>query len=565
MAVELNEMNTLKKEDIIFYLNNYVSVMTMAIANPTIEFRKIHDYIAIEKYGPQFANEGIYYNTLRIYEFLLYKKLFSYYYDSAFPNLKEKMIKDIELPKNIFVNFDDENRFSKKQIINFIRNALNHNDSNNRELYHIVQDSSKLILDINLLQTKPIPFHVQIDMSDFLKLEKSIINSTYNPDITLICHSSDIDYLNPDISEELKKIYFRRYNFQGKDDNTISERFRKLLSNGVVDINKLDVITHSNDDYKDYQLTISQQIKLEQDIRDFEKSVGIPFNWKLLSYELFKVVQFGSAKYFGLLVDFFICDWYLGRDNKSLIDFQKDVIDYSNGKNMQNNPLNKIADIRNLDFLLYKAWDFDQFTLNSLEIYMNYIFDTYIKDEKIDINGKLIDREKIRDSFVHGRYYVGSFNKYHFMDSENGRKNEVNINWSETIKLDDILKFCYSQTKEITKGSKINVPLSYNKDKQVIEFMKNGIGYFCLLNNFKKELDENLDINVIYKVDKNGISQVDNSLEFDMFIKEIDNKINSMNNDERKISYDIYDELKKILLSNKDTNLKSNDEIIKSR
>ena len=167
MACILTEYNTLKKEDIIFYLTNYITLISASIANPGVDFRSLSNQLAKDNYGPQFMNETFYYNTIRVYEFMLYKQIYSYRYDSIFPDLKEAAIDNISLPEDMFVNSADKNRFSKKQILKFIRNAINHNDSNNRELYHIVQSDDRLILDIHLLNTKPIPFHVQIDMADY--------------------------------------------------------------------------------------------------------------------------------------------------------------------------------------------------------------------------------------------------------------------------------------------------------------------------------------------------------------------------------------------------------------
>ena len=151
---------------------------------------------------------------------MLYKQIYSYRFDSAYPDLNEETINNISLPKDLFVNPKDEKRFSKKQIIKFIRNAINHNNSN-RELYHIVQANNRLILDINLLNTKPIPFHVQLDMQEFINLEKILIQSDFNPDLTVIIFKSRINYSNPNFVEELNKIVIRRYNFKNNNSKII--------------------------------------------------------------------------------------------------------------------------------------------------------------------------------------------------------------------------------------------------------------------------------------------------------------------------------------------------------
>ena len=121
-------------------------------------------------------------------------------------------------------------------------------------------------------------------------------------------------------------------------------------------------------------------------------------------------------------------------------DFQNDVINYAYNSN-DNNYLKKyITDISNFDFMFYRAWDFDKLFLDAYNVLLSYLFDSYIKSTKISIGNKQIDCEKIRDSFVHGRFYIGNNNKYKFFDSFNGRNNESITNWNETIKSNDLVE-----------------------------------------------------------------------------------------------------------------------------
>lgn len=515
MTINLTKINTFTKEDIIFYLDNYISLMIASMKNPECDFKKLNRNIMKHKYGQQFMNDSIYYNTIMIYKFLLLKQIYSYKYDAVYDDLKEEKIKNINLPNNIFVNPNDENKFSKKQIIKFIRNAINHNDTD-RELYHIVQSENKLLLDIHLLNTKPIPFHVQISIEDFINLEKIMIGSEYNPDMTVTLHKTRINYKNPNFYEELNKIVIRRYNFEKNTKNVLST-VKSLLVNGRIDKNKLSEITTSAYDYKDYELSISQKTKIEQDIDVLCTKFKIQLNDKILGYLVNNVTQFGSSKLYGLWLDFLFCDYYLGKDKMCLLDFQKDVINYANGIDLKNNYLNnKINDISNFDFMLYRAWDWDQLFINSYNILLTYLFDTYIQSNQININEKIIDKEKIRNSLVHGRFYIGGFNKYKFFDSQNGRKNESNINWQETIKLEDLLLFTNSIIKNINYSNTINIPIRLFKDPvEYLCFTLNSDRYICLLKDYS-----NLQKYKIYKMTKDNICEV-NDEEKIIFLEQI--------------------------------------------
>lgn len=483
MAVQLTEQNTLKKEDIIFYLYNYISILSLSTNNTNISFRNINKYLMENKFGNPIMSNSIYFYSLRIYEFMLLKQIYSYKYDSIFPDLKEDEIDNITFPNNLFVNPDDERRFSKKQTIKYIRNAINHNNSD-RELYHIVQDHNRLILDINLLNTKPIPFHVQLDIRDLMNLEKAFNMSEFNPDITLVIHKSAIDYSNPNFMQELDKVAIRRYNFNASDMKNNREIVKNLSLNGHININELSQLGTSDADFVDYDLSLSQKTKIMQDINEFTSKCHMSLNDQLLSYIVNGISQFGSTKIYNLSMDYFFCDHYLGRRDKCLIDFQNDVIEYyenPNGNNYLKNYINRISDF---DFMFYRAWDFDQLINNAVNVLSSYLLDTYIKDENVNIADKTINTEKIRDSFVHGRFYIGNNSKYRLFDSFNGRKNESNINWKETIRYSDLLKFVMSTIDPIVKDYRINIPMTYfPQPNKFFSMITEGTTFITLLDD----------------------------------------------------------------------------------
>ena len=95
-------------------------------------------------------------------------------YDNYFDNLLESSINKINIPDSIFVNNNDRSKFSNKQIIKFIRNALNHNDNPNHNLARFIRINEnakeKIKVEILLKSTKPIPFHVMLDINELMSI-----------------------------------------------------------------------------------------------------------------------------------------------------------------------------------------------------------------------------------------------------------------------------------------------------------------------------------------------------------------------------------------------------------
>ena len=64
-----------------------------------------------------------------------------------------------------------------------------------------------------------------------------------------------------------------------------------------------------------------------------------------------------------------------------------------------------------------------------LVLILNFLFDTLIMDQDIKISDtRTIKREKIRDSFVHMRWYKGVNECFKLFDWDNGIDNEYNPN-----------------------------------------------------------------------------------------------------------------------------------------
>jgi len=73
-----------------------------------------------------------------------------------------------------------------------------------------------------------------------------------------------------------------------------------------------------------------------------------------------------------------------------------------------------------------------------MAIYLGYIVDTLIDDEEIEIEGCNYSREKLRDSFVHGRWFTTGDGTIEFYDGMGKNKNYCTFDWHESININDL-------------------------------------------------------------------------------------------------------------------------------
>ena len=118
-------------------------------------------------YGSElFSNSDINFNY-QIYGVMVELRIFSYLEDSFLDLINDSEIDFTDIKNRIFINPADSNKFSNKQIVKYIRNAVAHSDTT-KELFKISRNGR--FVEIDLKNTNPIPFHVKIDSKDLEKM-----------------------------------------------------------------------------------------------------------------------------------------------------------------------------------------------------------------------------------------------------------------------------------------------------------------------------------------------------------------------------------------------------------
>ena len=355
------------------------------------------------------------------------------------------MINNDELNKlkfdftSIFVNPEEANKFSRKQTVNYMRNALNH--SNENDLYKII-DNNKI--EIKLEKTNP-EFHVIISSEDLYNLSMEIINYTNYFYKFTILGLDKIDINSISLYSDLQNLKIERICTNGKKiDGFDFEVYNKvlreltpsefeLLKEGKL---KLDFNEHKNINeieynYKRYDLNLFQIDTIYYLIQRIKASNLFDLSNKnevkgLLEYCVRQILPFGMANAESINGSIHFCNSIMDNWNNSL---NKAFRMYEN-KNFLN------------DDIKWTILNRDENLVNSIMIYCFYIFSNYGKDNYVTIGNKVYNISKMRNSFVHGRwmvYFERDKKEIMLYDSYNGINNEVKYNWLQKVSTDELI------------------------------------------------------------------------------------------------------------------------------
>lgn len=525
------EIYEFSKYEIATYLRDYKRTMTYALLNQEVPLYKVFDFHMRTDGRMQYANSDYYFEMISIYEILLLSKFLTFLYDNHFEYLLEANVDKLKIPDSIFINKNDRSKFSSnKKIIEWIRNAFNHNDNPNHDLVRFIRvnenEEEKIKIEIFLKNTKPIPFHVLLDIDDLF----SICFEIANPSSIIV-----------DSGRSIKPIFLTSYNVNETINNVFLRKFyaRKKLT----EEQKESIISHVNKNgtknnesvllnngmvYKDFHYTIEQIVKIKEDLKYWE-SMGVHGN-DVISHLLNKVMPFSWKKERALRMNLVFADCYMKKGTKPIfdlvIDARKLILDK---KTSEDTPLSFYTNQYGIDNeLLYDALDFENLLSITDSIYFGYLFDSLVTDDEIKINDtRTIQRKRIRNSFVHMRWFKGINECFKLFDWGNGIDNEYNRSsksfWKANIQYSDMENcaeaYFKSNIMKMNKSERyMDLPIhfkSYDSIAVEVSFIKNRVLY-CY------DLEEN-------KLQICGEDQIqrdaDNS-EIQIFLNELDNLTN---------------------------------------
>lgn len=511
--------------EILTYLRDYTDFISYIITNPTEQFDHLFNIMLTNQNRSQFNELEYYYNMINIADFFLLNKHYSFLKDMFFDYLLDKNIESIALPNTIFINPDDSKYFSKKQTINFIRNALNH--SNHKKLYTLLKENNEFYIEINLTKTKPIPFHIKITISEYSKIMSELVKAN-RMDFKEFSIKKPINLNSKNIYDELDNITYKQYILKSKLDDSIMTKLKLLQEEKKYEEIKT-LLKNEGVTIIENQLTPLQK---NCTIEEIEKWKNIPFakTEVILKYTLNKVLASGKSKLEQLSYLLLTNDLYLKDYTKCYNDLMYDILFMKKDRHHYLYSFFKEHQYNNI-----LVRDFDSIMQTAITILMSYIFANLITEEYTKIGGNTYETERLRNSFVHGKWFIGQNGSYKLFDNPPNDLNDLNYTWKASIPFKNMVNFMGNFYNEFYKTEidkeenkiflEIPLFLTYSKEDpslpSYLTFLKKQTKY--IFNLSVKDYSENqFHPWNLYKFVDNKLVEVTEKVEQDYFSEELE-------------------------------------------
>lgn len=432
----------LSKSEIADYLITYALFYDEMCHNPIRKIKSSFKSVQLKK--PKSNNTREYYDTM-ITVRVLYNtiKEYSMVYDENSRYLTESILKSNFNLDDIFINPDDAKYFSYKNILKYIRNALNH--SVERELYTIDSDGN---IEIHLKNVKPKPFHVKFDYKRLQELGFFISDYSEHSTVYMYNGLDEVDIDEENILEQLDKLKLVRYYYKSKNNDDLGEKLKQIYDKDGQQV---------MDQYIEDNVNNGSLLKREYGFDDKQKEFlsyfltlpNISDDMSVVNRDFYKTIMLNDCiKYmipFGPLKSDIFNDnvWIDLYGLKNWNNKFQDLIDYSDMKYLK--------ECREYKSRLDVCSN-DRFVCNYLT-FISFVFDNINSFEDLNIDGCIYDLERIRNSFVHGRWGVFSKNVDEayvcFYDWSNGIENENNHVWQMSMPFEDLFEI----TMQVYKGN----------------------------------------------------------------------------------------------------------------
>lgn len=456
-------MIAMSKEKMIQYLKDYSNIQSILVQHPNVPIGTAFDNYMISNGRYEDATREYYDRMRRVYVSYMAFKDFS-------------IIEDYLLNRDDFLSNNDLNGIesdckiitspqglTNKKIVQLIRNAFNHNDSLNIDRFKMSENARNFEIEFADIRTekeiangvKPKPVKIKFNMDYLMKVDK-IINSKRQHQFFVSFDIPDsFDVFSENLDSELDKIKIVHYYFTKKMPNEAVEKFDQLANiKGLTGKQLYDRSTelHSFADSisKPIEFTLDefQKRKLKELISEYkmnckdglsdENIIGTMF------YFLYKTIPIPGLKQRDIEQHGILCEGYYADTSLSIDEISKRVLrvlekgeiplSYDDFDIEVHTLLNEKPD--GYIFHFYKNIMNGEFMLlQPIITYIESVVMHYCTDNHIEIAGKLYDREKIRNSFAHNRWYISHDYKLTMFDADPRNINDYNLEFVGSISI----------------------------------------------------------------------------------------------------------------------------------
>lgn len=444
--------------DIQFYLELFVEyIITIRDARyakdekvKKMSFKELFEKYVFPKYD--YLNNSnpvdIFNSMISVFNQISGLYMISLAHDEMLKKIDDKYLKQIEDTLNgMFINENYCNQFSNRQKIVYLRNAISHTE--NGKLYKaLLNGTIEVKLDAAPSKDKTLkPFHIIVSTYDLHKIADHLYKGVYvyyvpSEDVT----KDNLFYkTNDEIIDILKSAcYYKGYTrFDTKkeliekvrklihphpDEYTEAEQLRdskELIENKIID----NIVFKYDDDQIKAFLSCVDRIR---NLGFIESETIDPFDF-VLRISNHSIYPNPGIHLEEMRMLYKYTNEELCNPNNSI-----DLLDKKMDEYAAKNPKDYITDMD--IFILFSEYQ----TMTAMALYQYYVFGHMLTSERtIDIEGKIYDIERIRDSFIHGTWFsyydkkgLKEFYKdfkYVLYDCDNGQKNEGKWNWKSPI------------------------------------------------------------------------------------------------------------------------------------
>lgn len=442
-------MIAMTKFEMVRYLKDYADLQYLIMKHPEQQIGILFDRLMQSK--GRFEDDTIeYYDRMRrVYMNYSFMKEFSYSED--FLLNKDNYITNSDLDEIILENTYSTNMgsISKKKLLQLIRDAFNHNDSEDVDRFKMSINGRKI--EIEFLGG---PVRIVIDTTKLLDYYNNMLNHRENSLNISFDIPDNLNIKSGNLFQELGKIKIIRYYFKNKLSKTIIEQFNQIadtrgLSNEEIK-RKSEIFNNLSSSISapvKYNLTVEQKKKLESYIKlyrkDYPEFLEQDIN-NVMFYFLMKVVPVPLLKNYILDNQMIYCERFMQDTTETHNNVLKEVRAILDNKNLFNpndsfdqetfELLNQRKPADNLSFFK-DLLDGEMMAGIPIITYIDAVITHCCKEKTINIGGVNYNVKKIRNSFAHGRWYITIDNSIMMYDADPRNINDYKLEFVGKINI----------------------------------------------------------------------------------------------------------------------------------
>lgn len=467
-------MVSMTKEKMLTYLFDYACLSNLIVENPDKSVKELFDKYVIENGIYYYNTESEYYDVMRrVYTAY---NIFRYY----------SIIEDFLLNRDDFISNNDLNGLessfdiieaphdlTNKKLIQYIRNAFNHNGD---DVERFKMSANGRNYEINLKDTRtqkeknngvlPKPVRIKFNFESLLKTIDIMNQKGQNILFLSFEIPEDFDFNSNDLDKELDKIKFVHYNFPRKLDRTVINKFNDFDDTDDLDEQELLELSDEANAYASqinspvtYGLDYEQKESLKYLIERFRiriqptKLEKYSYVCGIMFYFLSKIIPVPGLKISDMEQQIFLCGNYLVDTNLTYREIIERIIRVI--RNDSKPDYYDEIDCNIHDSLVNKGGSYPyRFLENMIDgsftqllpavTFLDAFVTHYYNESTIEINGQIYDKEKIRNSFVHQRWYIDKDHNICMYDADPRNINAYNLEFVGRINISSFTQWAYN-------------------------------------------------------------------------------------------------------------------------